>query len=195
MFEIDKKVIEELREKVGYTFEKSRMKDAQGRFWTQGLFNEMSYGKSRNCIMTLKTEDYGGLPSFRRIFVELEDLSCYLPAMVLFGSWEHWVKLCDCLWFQMELNDAINELEVKLKSELLAKIKEIAEGNSKSALSAAKYLASGSWNSLRTNGSNASSSKKGPKSWEHKNKEKKIVSLIQRETNQDYKRLGLGETE
>lgn len=191
MLDTEQKEIEDLRKEVGYTFSKKSMKDTMGRFYTQGLFKEMSYGKERNCRMTFKNEDFGDLPSFKRIFVELGDPSGYLAAMVLLGSWDHWLKLCDCIWFIAELKLAMDELEVKLRAEALIEIKEISQGTSGSALSAAKYIASGSWRESNNPKGRVGRPKKGQSTWEN-DKEKKIVSLVQRETNKDYERLGLG---
>ena len=195
MLEKDQEEINELRKEVGYTFDKARMKDSMGRFWTQGLFKEMSYGKGRDCVMTFKNEDFEDLVSFKRVFVELGDPSGYLPAMVLLGSWDHWLKLRDGLWFLQELKRAEDELEVKIRAKALIEIAEISEGTTGSALAAAKYLASGTWKEI-----NSSNEKIGkPKKWgyykeqeEGQEKEKKIVSIVQRETNRDYERLGLG---
>lgn len=186
--------IEELREKVGYTFYKEKMKDGQGRFWTQGIFKEMSYGKGRDCVMTFKLEDFDDLVSFKRVFVELGDPSGYLPAMVLLESWDHWLKLCDCTWFRHELALAEDELEVKLRSAALTEIKVIAEGASGSALQAAKYLAEGRWKAQQGTSRNIGRPKKKTTK-EAQDKDKKITSLIQRETENDYERLGLGQTE
>lgn len=189
--ELDKKAIEELREKVGYTFNKELMKDAQGRYWTQGLFKEMSYGKKgRPCMLTLRSEDSDkGLVSFKRVFVELGDPSGYMVAMVLLGSWDHWLKLCDSDWFTMELKTALEELEVKLRAEALIEIQEISQGTSGSALSAAKYIAAGAWKGNNTVGK-VGRPRKGTTKAEQE-KDKKIVSLVQQETQKDYERLGL----
>lgn len=194
MLEIEQKEIEELRKEVGYSFNKESMKDTMGRFWTQGLFKEMSYGKGRPCVMTLKNEDFDDLVSFKRIFVELCDPSGYLAAMVLLGSWDHWLKLCDCCWFIAELKLALDELEVKLRAEALVEIREISQGTSGSALSAAKYIASGSWRGSNNPKQKAGRPLKGQRTWD-KDKEKKIISLVQQETQRDYERLGLNNKE
>lgn len=194
MLEREQKEIEELRKEVGYPFNKESMKDTMGRFYTQGLFKEMSYGKERNCVMTLKNEDFDELVSFKRIFVELGDPSGYLPAMVLFGSWDHWLKLCDCPWFLQELKRSMDELEVKLRAEALVEIKEISQGTSGSALAAAKYIASASWSVSSSAKGKIGRPKKGSTKQEQE-KEKKIVSIVQQETNQDYERLGLNKEE
>lgn len=194
MLEKEQKEIEKLREEVGYSFDKNNMKDTMGRFWTQGLFKEMSYGKPRNCIMTFKNEDFGDLVSFKRIFVELGDPSGYIPAMVLFSSWDHWLKLCDCPWFLKELKLSMDELEVKLRAEALIEIKEISQGTSGSALSAAKYIASGTWRAGNNPKGKVGRPQKG-QCIQDTEKEKKIVSLVQQETNRDYERLGLGKVE
>ncbi len=193
MSELNDKQIKKLREKVGYTFDKDLMKDEQGRYWTQGLFKEMSYGKEgRNCIMTLKSEDYSGLISFKRVFVGLGDPSGYIAAMVLLGSWDHWLKLCDSDWFSQELKQAMEELEIKLRAEALIEIKDISQGESGSALAAAKYIASGSWRMDRSSSAGKVGRPKKGTSKAEQVKEKKIVSIVQQETNRDYERLGLG---
>lgn len=191
MTALNKEIIKELRDKVGYTFNEKYMKETMGRFWTQGLFKEMSYGKGRECVMTFKNEDFDNLVSFKRVFVELGDPSGYIPAMVLLGSWDHWLKLCDCPWFLRELQTATDELEVKLRAEALLEIKEISQGSSGSALSAAKYIASGAWKKINTGKGQVGRPKKGSFRGDY-DKEKKIISLMQKETNKDYERLGLG---
>lgn len=191
MLEIDKKTIEELRKEVGYTFDSSRMKDTMGRFWTQGLFKEMSYGRGRDCIMTFKNKDFENLVSFKRVFVEIGDPSGYTAAMVLLNSWDHWLKLCDNSQFLKELKKAEDELAVKLKSKAFIEIKEISQGTSGSALSAAKYIANGSFKEINSSNIKGNQPKNTVRPKEQ-DKEKKIVSIVRKETNKDYIRLGLG---
>ena len=193
---IDSDKLQELRDQVGYTFKPDLMKDTVGRFFTRGLFKEMSYmdQDKRNPVMTLKLFDLEeeGLVSFKRVFVDLGDPSGYIPAMVLLGSWDHWLKLCDRHWFRPELARAEDELDIKLRSTAINDIKKIASGGSGSALQAAKYLAEGRCKEKNSTLSKAVGRPKKVDTKVEQDKTAKVVSLQQQETEHDYERLGLG---
>jgi len=61
--------------------------------------------------------------------------------MRIFGEFGYWQYLCSVKWFLEAKEDWDKELDAKLKSEGLAKIRQLAEGDDPKALNAARYLA------------------------------------------------------
>lgn len=182
--------LQALRDKIGYVFYPDKMKDKMLRYYTRGLFKELPLKKHDNFdpVFTAKNYDRHGLPSFKRLFVELNDPSGYIPAMVLLGSWDHWLKLCEQTWFQKLLVHSTEELEVKLRAQALMDIRVIAESEKGGALAAAKYLAEGAWKKTQTRKGNIGRPKKGETKKEIE-KEQLIQKAVSEETEDDYERL------
>lgn len=150
-------------------------KDTEGRWRTQSLFRETFPGNAEKYppVFTLREHDYKGLPSFRRLFLEIGDPTGYKFAMSILGSYDHWKKLCASEWFQAELREWTSELQVKHASEAMEKIKEIAASDSGQSLQAAKWLIeSGQQNKVGR-----------PK------KEKKVESIANKLLDDDFERM------
>ena len=122
-------------------------KDEQGRWRTQSLFKETNFRGDFPPIFTLREFDVYDpeknktYPSFRRLFLSHSDPTGYTFAKEVLGSYSHWQKLLKTHWFVIELDKWLVELDVKLQSEGMQKIRELAKGESGSAFQAAKYLA------------------------------------------------------
>ena len=143
-------------------------KDNTGRFLTQCLFYE-NY-ENRNPlyppVYSLREQDPAiedQLPSFKRLFLETEDITGYTLAMQELGSWEHMEKLLKAKWFQAYWQKWCDEMEIRLKSKGLLKIKQTAEGSTSSAYQAAKYLSDRGWEPKRGRPSAAEKAKQAKK--------------------------------
>lgn len=69
------------------------------------------------------------------------DLSGYTTSTRLFGDFGYWKHLLKAGWFREAVAIWDEELEAKLYAQGLKKIRELANSEDKSALTAAKYLA------------------------------------------------------
>lgn len=133
-----------IRKEIGYTLNKSRLKDDMGRYRTGSLFYELSYSNPDYAIFTVNQDDHTkGYLSFHRLIVLLNDPSEYITAMVLFDSWDHWLRLKESPTISEMINFAKAEMEVRDYSEAIRAIRTIADDyNHKQSFAAAKYLAS-----------------------------------------------------
>lgn len=126
----------------------AKFKNRMGAFKTAALFLETSvrYGeedsvKREGVLYTLKDEDYKGIPSLRRLYLEAKDPTEYQFANQCFYSWEHWCSIRDQEWIKPKLTKWREELKVLILSEALTSVVEEATNPiSRSRLSAAKYL-------------------------------------------------------
>lgn len=119
-------------------------KDSRGRWRTQSLFKEYSNHSPYIPLFTLKEFDNEYL-SFPKLFLSFNDPTGYQFAKAVLGSYEHWMRLSSQKWFRNYLDGWLEELEVKLASEGLIKIKGIADGEGQQALAANKFLVSKGW--------------------------------------------------
>lgn len=125
-------------------------RDKQNRYRTQSLFKEFYVGGKRGetypPVFTLKEFDDGDLPSLRQLFLSYNDPTGYKFALDVLGSYEHWKKLCSLKWFNEDyLQSWLEELEIKLTSEGLKTINDVAAGDSAQAFNASKFLVSKGW--------------------------------------------------
>jgi hypothetical protein len=126
------------------------MKDSMGRYRVQSLFEGKGRGEGDEAdrpLYTLEEYDKPGLPSFKKLYVDIGDPSEYLVAMRMLGSWEHWRRLTDSPWFRPYLQEARDELNAKIRSQAITKITVDAEGAFSEAtrLAANKFLATGGY--------------------------------------------------
>lgn len=129
----------------------------------------------------MKDEDAPGVPSFRRLYLEISDLTEYRVASELLGGWDHWQALLASQWFQAYVVSLRDQLEVKLRSEaILNAVGIMLKGNNQS-LAAAKWLAEGKYNGAV----------RGRPSKEQVAQEAKKMASINRRVQEDAERLGL----
>ena len=70
--------------------------------------------------------------SFLKVYLDIGDPTEYEFAMQALGSWDHWVTLTECKWFQPHLKVMRDTLSAKLRSEAIRRLKvKAAEGDSK----------------------------------------------------------------
>jgi len=158
----------------------SKYKDTIGRYRTQSLFYETNQSKERP-VFTLKPQDHKGLPSMKRLYLEQNDPTEYSFAIGVLGSLEAWIKLSNASWFSKYIDAWRDELELKLRSEAISKMRNLAEDGNKDAT---KWLAEKGWEKRA-----AGRPTKQQISDENRKKERVLSSI-----DDDAERLGLGST-
>ncbi len=156
-----------------------------GRWRTQSLFLEMyvpdAEERGIEPIFTFKPEDYKGLPSMKKIYLQIADPTEYKTAIELLGYWDHWKKLLDCPWFMEHLDAWREELEIKLRSGAVKAMIETAQNEGSKGTNAAKWLADRGWKE----------SKRGRFSKQELERERKIAAGVETSVQEDLERLGL----
>jgi hypothetical protein len=100
-------------------------------------------------------------PSFRRLFVELEDLTEYTFATTYLDGWSHWKKIKATSWFQPFYEDFREELEAKVLAQSLSSLQRKAgDPTDKDSLAASKFLLSRQWDSQKKSGAGRPSAEK-----------------------------------
>lgn len=115
---------------------------------TKSLFLEESYKDKTYVIYTLKDTDHNGYISLYRRYMDMADPYEINFANQYFDGWEHWQMVANATWFKPYISRWRKELNLQMKAEALARIREIAkdEGN-KAAFAANKMLLEGAWES------------------------------------------------
>ncbi len=165
-------------EKPDWVPDRSKLKDPQGRYLTQGLFLEMQYDDLRYTMYTLKDEDLDHkgtiYPSLRRLYLEMEDPTEYNFANKYLWGWEHWQKICSNSLLYDHIVKWQEELEVRLRAKAIKSMLKMADGN----FNAAKWAADGHWNV-----------KRGRPSKEERDRERRIREKAIEETANDASRV------
>lgn len=135
--------------------ENNVFKDTVGRWRTQSVFREMTYSSDRDFapIYTMLDEDQIvkvngeeiNVPSFRRLYLELEDPTEYLPATKLLGGWQHWEYLSRLDWFLDYMAPIREELEIRIRSKALQGLIAAGRSSAKFNVNAARYVADGTY--------------------------------------------------
>lgn len=167
-----------------FNSDNKKFKDKQGRWHTQALFRE-SYKEFADMkpLYTLKDDDYEGLPSIKKAYLNFKDPTGYRVATELLGGWEHWKKLCGLQWFQLHLQEWEEELEIKLKCEGIKRMIEFSTGEDSKAKDATKFLINKEWEQ-----------KRGRPSKEEKERYNKINEKVSDAVNSDFELLKMYET-
>jgi hypothetical protein len=127
-------------------------KDTLGRYLTHAMFFETKTA-GYEPTFTLKEHDheYEGVKyiSMRQRYLEMADPTEYQFAIEVLGSWDHWQKLCNSSLIRTHIDQWRDELTIKLRAQAIqALVKSAVEGGIK-GITAAKWLATGSWQSGR----------------------------------------------
>lgn len=113
---------------------------------TKGLFFETTLADKSSCLYSLKDRDHPeGYPSLYRLYMETNDPTEYRFATTYLDGWEHWEYLCRLNWFKEYVDRWRKELDLRMKSQALAKIMTEAKTGSKESFSANKYLLEKGW--------------------------------------------------
>lgn len=121
-----------------------KFRNASGSRYLNALFFE-HYLDKETVLYTLKSKDHNGYPSLYRLYMELADPLEYTFANTYFEDWDHWKTLTECNWFKPYITKWRKELELKIRSEALVRLRQDAEGDSKTSVSSNKYLLEGGW--------------------------------------------------
>ena len=113
----------------------------------RGLFFETCLSPDKASVLyTLKQEDHLGYPSLYRLYLEAGDPTEYSFACLYLESYDHWEMLCECVWFKPYLAKWRKDLEMKIKSEALARIMaEARNDKSPSKFTANKFILEKGW--------------------------------------------------
>lgn len=131
----------------------SRFKNVEYNiFLTKALFFEMTGADKSTVIYTLKDEEHEGFPSLREAYLSCEDPTEYIFANDYLGGWSHWEKLLKCTWFKPYIKRWRHELELKIKSDALRRIKAESKTDSKNAFTANRFLLEKGWTEKNTKG-------------------------------------------
>lgn len=84
-------------------------------------------------------------PSLRRLYLETDDPTEYLFYTTYLDGLAHWEELLRCEWFKPYISRWRKELELRLKSEALARIREAAKAGGKEVLALNRYLVEKGW--------------------------------------------------
>ena len=121
------------------------------------------------------------LEEFARVFVEVEDITEYQAAIKLVGSWTEWNRIKrDWPGFVDHIKAWIDEIEVKLRSQAIKKIHQLADSEDRQAFQAAKFLATKEYS--RTAGS-------GRATKAMKLEEARAIARSAAETDKEEKRI------
>lgn len=174
-------------------------KDSRGKWRTANLFVETCEDPAKYPpVYTLGDNDTSftinapdpievGCVSIRRIYMDMEDVTEYKFATLLFGDWDHWLMLNESFVLKPYIENMRRDLDLKLRHKYLNQIQNIAyTGDGQIALRATQYLLE-----TTTNIKGAMAPKRGRPSKEEKEaalqREIKSVSEIE----SDMKRLGI----
>ena len=164
-------------------FDKSKLKDAQGRWRTQSLFWEIR-NENYAPIYTLKDYDHevDGVtyPSLKLIYMEFLDTTEYEFAMAVFGSWKAWQKISNNQDIKAFVDDWRMEMEIKIRSKAIKSLLKTATSEGSKGTAAAKYIAEKGWEKTR-----------GRPNKDEVEREKKIHAGMVDDISEDAKRLDI----
>lgn len=118
---------------------------AGGPWYLRGLFFETTTADKSTVIYTLKDQDHEGFPSLYRLYLEMSDPLEYDFANTYLGGWEHWQQLTHATWFDPYITRWREELELKIRSEALIRLREDAKSSSRSAAASNRFLLEKGW--------------------------------------------------
>lgn len=150
----------------------------------RGLFIETTLDKT-SALYTLRREDHpDGFVSLYRLYLEstVTDPTEYSFAVSHLDGWEHWETLSRCTWFKDHISAWRRELEVRTRSQALRKVLETAQGSSRDAFQANKYLLDGKW-------VDTPETKRGRKSKEAVKAEVRAMAAEERLFDEEFQRV------
>lgn len=126
--------------------DKSKYKDAKGRYIVQGLFLEDSYNTDL-AVFTFDGEDkvYKGktYKSLKKLYLDRADPVEYLFATENLYDWDHWQRLCKNKVLKRHIDKWREELHLYLMSEGVSSLIDLSID--KQHVQASKYLADRGW--------------------------------------------------
>jgi hypothetical protein len=125
-----------------------KFKNVNGVWLLREIFFETALNKD-NVLYTLKQEDHAGFPSLYQLYMDTNDQTEYLFAVTHLGGWQHWKALSEASFFKSYITEWREELEIRSRSIALAKIIETANGKTKDAYAAQKFVANKEWDKAK----------------------------------------------
>lgn len=122
------------------------------QWYLRAIFYEETGADKSTVVYTLKDEDHEGFPSLYRLWMEMEDLLEYEFANEYLGNWSHWETIKECSWFKPYYTRWKKELELKIRSKALHKLRTDAAGETKTSNSSNRYLLERGWEDKATKG-------------------------------------------
>lgn len=139
-------------------YQRSDFLDTMHRFKTLSLFLESAY--DINALYTLNDEDklYKGklFPSLKKLYLQMGDLAEYEFANTHLAGWEQWRRIKANKELNTHVEEWRDELERKVTSENMARIRALAEGGN---YNAAKFLANKEYAGTKTKDQKANAKK------------------------------------
>lgn len=124
----------------------SPYKNSNGVLYTKALFIEHSYSDPSRTLYTLGNEDHPkGYISLYKKYLEADDPTEWAFANLYFDSWEHWELITKCSWFKPIVTSWRKQLELKILSEALARLRSEAKSSTRDAFAANKFLIEKKW--------------------------------------------------
>jgi hypothetical protein len=163
----------------------NNLKDKVGRYRTTSLFWESRH-PDYEPLYSIKEYDLekpeGTYPSLKMIYLSYDHIPGYEYdfAKDIFGTWDHWVKLCNISQLRTDIQDWRDELDIRIKSQSLKAMMMASRDNDAKGVNAAKYLAEKGYEK-----------KRGRPSKEEVSRETKIQSAANKELEADMERVGL----
>jgi hypothetical protein len=150
--------------------------------YLNGLFFEQTGADKSTVMYTLKDTDHSGYPSLYRLYMETDDPTEWEFSQRYLDGWEHWEMLTRCAWFKPFIERWRKELELRMKSKSLAKIKAEAKTGSKESFMANKYLLEKGWEPKETKG-------RGRPSKDEINKAAEEIAKVDGQLSADFERI------
>jgi len=127
----------------------NKFKNEMGVLYLKALFFEQVNADKSTVVYTLKNEDHtvDGItyPSLYKLYMSVGDPTEYRFAINHLDSWDHWERLCECSWFKPYVEKWRRELDLKIKSESLARITAMSKVPSKEQFMANRYMLEKGW--------------------------------------------------
>jgi hypothetical protein len=156
----------------------------------KGIFYEMTLSDKSSVVYTLKDQDHEGYPSLYRLYMETNDPTEWRFAQEHLDGWEHWEMLCETTWFKPYAQRWRKELELRMKSQALARIMSESKTASKESFQANKYLLEKGWEPKE--GQHQSNRPgRGRPSKDEINKAAKEIAHNQSRLEEDFQRLNI----
>lgn len=157
-----------------------------GYRYTKALFFEKTLADKSTCVYTLKDDDHTvdgkTYKSLYKLYMDTNDPTEWRFATTYLDGWEHWEILCECSWFKPYIERWRRELELRMKSEALARIMREGKTNSKESFQANKYLLEKGWEPKTTQ-------KRGRPSKEEIAQEARTILESTSRIEEDFERL------
>lgn len=120
-------------------------KAPNGNPYLKALFFEETGSDKSSVVYSLKDNDHEGYPSLYRLYMEANDPTEWRFTQQHLAGWDHWEKLCSCIWFLPYVTRWRKELQLRMSSQALARIMAESKASSRDSFTANRYLLERGW--------------------------------------------------